>query len=382
MTYVVLRDGKVFEGEAFGAWPENEEIRTGEVVFNTSMSGYQEIITDLSYAGQIIVFTHPQIGNYGWHDEENEADKILLRGLIVRELSEGEGSLHADRSLEDFCVQNRIWGLKGVDTRALTKHIRQQGTLPGVLVRTAKVGLNYWNTFLEQQAQAQQLQLAQKKQLGQEGQIVDPSLSPLHWVYQTTIRESYEIPGEGPLLAVMDFGAKRNILRQLHLHGFRLKVFPASTKAKEILQYHPQGLVLTNGPGDPSELPAIVETIKELFPVLPTLGICLGHQLLALAAGGETYKLPFGHRGGNHPVQNVLTGETTMTAQNHGYAVREESLVGSGFEVIYRNLNDGTVEGLEHSHYPVLSVQYHPEAAPGPEENAEIFSKFIAKLTK
>ncbi len=388
MPYVVLRDGKVFEGEAFGAWPENEEIRSGEVVFNTSMSGYQEIITDLSYAGQIIVFTHPQIGNYGWHDEENEADKILLRGLIVRELSEGEGSLHADRSLEDFCDQNQIWGLKGVDTRALTKHIRQQGTLPGVLVRTAKVGHEYWNNLqeetLEQQAQGQQLQLqqAQQKQLGQEGQIIDPSQSPLHWVYQTTIRESYEIPGEGPLLAVLDFGAKRNILRQLHLRGFRLKVFPASTGSKEILQYHPQGLVLTNGPGDPSELPLIVETIKELYPLLPTLGICLGHQLLALAAGGQTYKLPFGHRGGNHPVQNVLTRETTMTAQNHGYAVREESLVGSGFEVIYRNLNDGTVEGLEHIHYSVFSVQYHPEASPGPEENAEIFSKFIAKLTK
>ncbi|MHB8124281.1 MAG: glutamine-hydrolyzing carbamoyl-phosphate synthase small subunit [Desulfitobacteriaceae bacterium] len=358
MPYLVLRDGKVFEGEAFGAWPENEEIRSGEVVFNTSMSGYQEIITDLSYAGQIIVFTHPQIGNYGWHDEENEADKILLRGLIVRELSAGEGSLHADRSLEDFCKQNQIWGFKGVDTRALTKHIRQQGTLPGVLVRTAKVGLEYWNN---QSLEAQ---------------------PALHWVYQTTIRESYEIPCEGPLLAVLDFGAKRNILRQLHLHGFRLKVFPASTKAKEILQYHPKGLVLTNGPGDPSELPLIVETIKELFPVLPTLGICLGHQLLALAAGGQTYKLPFGHRGGNHPVQNVLTGETTMTAQNHGYAVREESLLGSGFEVSYRNLNDGTVEGLEHSYYPVLSVQYHPEAAPGPEENAGIFSKFFAKLLK
>ncbi|MFZ3102532.1 MAG: glutamine-hydrolyzing carbamoyl-phosphate synthase small subunit [Desulfitobacteriaceae bacterium] len=369
MPYVVLKDGRVFEGEAFGAWPGNEEIRSGEVVFNTSMSGYQEIITDLSYAGQIIVFTHPQIGNYGWHDEENEADKILLRGIIVRELSAGEGSLHANRSLEDFCDQNQIWGLKGVDTRALTKHIRQQGTLPGVLVRTAQVGLEYWNNLKEKNSE-------------QPAQSEEASVSqlPLHWVYQTTIRESYEIPGEGPLLAVLDFGAKRNILRQLHLKGFRLKVFPASTGSKEILQYQPQGLVLTNGPGDPSELPLIVETIKELYPLLPTLGICLGHQLLALAAGGQTYKLPFGHRGGNHPVQNVLTGETTMTAQNHGYAVREESMVSSGFKVISRNLNDGTIEGLEHIHYPVFSVQYHPEASPGPEENAEIFSKFIAKL--
>lgn len=375
MPYIVLCDGKVFEGEAFGAWPEDEEIRSGEVVFNTSMSGYQEIVTDLSYAGQIIVFTHPQIGNYGWHDEENEADKILLKGLIVRELAAGEGSLHANRSLEDFCRQNGIWGLKGVDTRALTKHIRRQGTMPGVLVRTAGIGLEYWKNHTEKI-------MKQPVQKDLKWQAEEASETQAHWVYQTTIRESYEIPCGGPLLAVLDFGAKRNILRHLHLYGFRLKVFPAWTKAREILQYHPQGLVLTNGPGDPGELPLIVETVRDLYPVLPTLGICLGHQLLALAAGGQTYKLPFGHRGGNHPVQNVLTGETCMTAQNHGYAVREESLLGTGFRVSHRNLNDGTVEGLEHSEYPVLSVQYHPEAAPGPEENAEIFKRFFARLGK
>jgi carbamoyl-phosphate synthase small subunit len=378
MPYVVLYDGKVFEGEAFGAWPEDEEIRFGEVVFNTSMSGYQEIVTDLSYAGQIIVFTHPQIGNYGWHDEENEADKILLKGIIVRELAAGEGSLHADRSLEDFCRLKGIWGLKGVDTRALTKHIRKQGTLPGVLVRNAGIGLEYWNKLAENKLK----QPVEENNLKRQAEENRSSEIQEHWVYQTTIRESYEIPCGGPLLAVLDFGAKRNILRHLHSHGFRLKVFPAWTKVGEILQYHPQGLVLTNGPGDPSELPLIVEAIRELYPALPTLGICLGHQLLALAAGGQTYKLPFGHRGGNHPVQDVLTGETRMTAQNHGYAVREESLLGSGFRVSHRNLNDGTVEGLEHNEYPVLSVQYHPEAAPGPEENAEIFERFFAKLVK
>jgi carbamoyl-phosphate synthase small subunit len=375
MPCIVLCDGQVFAGEAFGAWPDNEEIRSGEVVFNTSMSGYQEIITDLSYAGQIVVFTHPQIGNYGWHDEENEADKILLRGIIVRELAAGEGSLHKDGSLEDFCRQNRIWGLKGVDTRALTRHIRKLGTMPGVLVKSAEAGLNYWRNMPEKKAALSAAGRLPESQTG-----AGPEFS--HWVYQTTIRETYEIFGPGPLLAVLDFGAKRNILRQLQAYGFRLKVFPASAKAEEILQHHPRGLVLTNGPGDPSGLPLIVENIRKLYPLLPTLGICLGHQLLALAAGGQTYKLPFGHRGGNHPVQNVFTGETKMTAQNHGYAVQAESLLGSGFEVSFRNLNDGTVEGLRHHHYPVLSVQYHPEAAPGPEENAGIFADFIASLPK
>lgn len=358
MAFLVLKDGTSFAGEEFGAWSA-EGGRSGEVVFNTSMSGYQEMVTDLSYAGQILVLTHPQIGNYGWHDEENEADKILLDGLIVRELSEGEGSLHADRSLESFCRRHAICGLKNVDTRALTRHIREYGTLPGVLVRTVAEGKDYWATQ------------ALPKEEGDESR---------HFVYQATVREAYEIPGNGPLLAVLDFGAKRNILRELQKRGFRLLVFPAWTPAEEILDCHPRGLVLSNGPGDPSQLPGIVENVKKLYPQLPTFGICLGHQLLALAAGATTYKLPFGHRGGNHPVQDLRTGKTTMTAQNHGYAVQEETLAGSGFQVTLRQLNDGTVEGMEHGNLPAFSVQYHPEGAPGPEENNYLFEQFIAKV--
>lgn len=356
VAYLAFQDGTIFEGEAFGAWLKSANPMTEqEVVFNTSMSGYQEMVTDLSYAGQILVLTQPQIGNYGWHHEENEADKTRLQGLILRELSQGEGSLHGEGSLEDYCLQHDVQGLKGVDTRALTRYLRQFGTSPGVLVQTREAAIEFWTNYRGQD-------LAGRKSE--------------HWVYRSTVKEAYEIPGSGPLLAVLDFGVKRNILRHLQKRGFRIMVFPARATAEEILSHHPRGLVLSNGPGDPEGLPEGVSTVRRLYDKLPVLGICLGHQLLALAAGGETYKLPYGHRGGNHPVIDIRSGKATMTSQNHGYAVQEASLEGSGFKVTLRNLNDGTVEGIEHQSYPVLSVQFHPEGAPGPEENAEIFDRF------
>ena len=355
MAYLVFQDGTTFEGEAFGDWLSNPSVAEHEVVFNTSMSGYQEMVTDLSYAGQILVLTQPQIGNYGWHHEENEANKTRLQGLIIRELSEGEGSLHAEGSLEDYCLRHSVRGLRGVDTRALTRYLRQFGTFPGVLVETRDTGLAFWANFRN------------GNEIKEKGE---------HWVYRSTVKEAYEIPGPGPLLAVLDFGAKRNIIRHLQKRGFRIMVFPATSSADDILRHHPSGLVLSNGPGDPGELPEEVATVRRLYDKLPILGICLGHQLLALAAGGETYKLPYGHRGGNHPVIDSRSGKATMTSQNHGYAVQEASLKGSGFEVTLRNLNDGTVEGMEHQIYPILSVQFHPEGAPGPEENAELFDRF------
>ncbi len=356
MAWLVLGDGKAFEGEAFGQWPDRDEVQ-GEVVFNTSMCGYQEMITDLSYAGQILTFTHPQIGNYGWHNEESEASKVLLHGIVVKELSAGEGSLHADRSLENYCIKQMIPGLKGVDTRALTRHIRKNGTIPGVMVKDLDKGFGFWQIYTPEDIQPDK-----------------------HWVYKATAAEEYVIPGNGPVLAVLDLGAKRNILRCLQRRGYRLHVFPADTPAAEIMDIKPKGLVLSNGPGDPSGLPEIAANISTLISRLPILGICMGHQIMAMAAGASTYKLPFGHRGGNHPVQNKETRKVTMTSQNHGYAVKEESLTGTGFKVLYSNLNDGTVEGMKHEKYPVLTVQYHPEAAPGPEENDEIFNQYSEML--
>jgi carbamoyl-phosphate synthase small subunit len=357
MAWLVLSDGKAFEGEKFGSWIGRDHVIKGEVVFNTSMCGYQEMITDLSYAGQILTFTHPQIGNYGWHHEESEADKVLLKGIIVRELSTGEGSLHADGSLEDFCMKQNIPGLKGVDTRALTRYIRNNGTMSGVMVKELEQAVAFWQKSTPHD--------------------FDPEK---HWVYQATSDEEYVIPGNGPELAVLDLGAKKNILRCLQKRGYQLHVFPAGTPAQKIMELRPQGLVLSNGPGDPSLLPEIARNMGKLIAELPIMGICMGHQIMAMAAGASTYKLPFGHRGGNHPVQNKETGKVTMTSQNHGFAVSEESLRGTGFNVMYANLNDGTVEGLKHERYPVLTVQYHPEAAPGPEENDEIFDRFAEML--
>ena len=351
MAWLVFEDGKAFAGEEFGFWPEDKIPLGGEVVFNTAGSGYQEMITDLAYAGQILTLTQPQIGNYGWHREENEAGKILLQGLIVRELSAGEGSFHADGNLEEFCRRHRLAGLKGVDTRSLTRYLATNGPRCGVLVKERAAGERFWQEHTPE--------------------AVYPERA---WVYRAGTAEEYLIPGPGPVLALLDLGVKRNLLRRLQQRGYCLYVLPPETPAEEILACKPDGLVISNGPGAPTELAAIAAEVGKVISRLPVLGIGLGLQLLALAAGGETFQLPCGHRG-NYPVVSSLTGQATITAQNHGYAVRAEALRGTGLKVLYTNVNDGTVEGMFHDRYDLLAVEFYPEGAPGP-ECEEIFARF------
>jgi carbamoyl-phosphate synthase small subunit len=349
--YLVLEDGAIFSGQAFGAQGE----RQGEVVFNTSMTGYQEILTDPSYCGQIVVLTYPLIGNYGANSEDFEAPRPLAQGLVVREICDIPGSWRQDETTVEFCKRLNVAGISRVDTRALTRHLRDKGTMRGILTADLTAG-KAWSAEVQQ--------------------TTEPIL-PAGLVEQVTTKQTYHIPGNGPLVAVLDFGSKQNILRMAHQHGCRIAVLPAWSKAEEILSLKPQGLILSNGPGDPKNVPYAIETIKELLGKLPIFGICLGHQLLALALGADTYKLSFGHRGGNHPVQDLKTQRVYITSQNHGFAVDDLSLQGLPIEVTHRNLNDGTVEGISHTKFPAFSVQYHPEAAPGPHDSEYLFEKFF-----
>ncbi len=351
ILYLVLEDGSVFPGRAFGALAET----TGEVVFNTGMTGYQEILTDPSYCGQIVTLTYPLIGNYGTNAEDLESPKPACQALVVREICSVPGNWRQDESVDEFCSRSGIAGICGVDTRALTRHLRHRGTMRGILTNDLERGTRW----------------AAEVQAGTE-----PVL-PAGLVEKVSTKETYHIPGQGPLLAVLDFGIKQNILRTAHEQGCRLAVLPAWVKPEEILALKPQGLLLSNGPGDPKNVPYAIETIRALLGSLPVFGICLGHQLLALALGADTYKLSFGHRGGNHPVQDLQTGRVYITSQNHGYAVADESLQGLPLEVTHRNLNDNTVEGLRHRELPVFSVQYHPEAAPGPHDSEYLFGEFF-----
>lgn len=352
-AYLVLADGTVFSGKGLG-WIGRTQ---GEIVFNTSMVGYQEILTDPSYAGEIITFTYPLIGNYGTNTTDSEGRRVFGRGVIVKEACEDPSSWRSNQSFQDFLLEHKLVGIQGIDTRTLTKHLRYHGTMAGIIANDGT-------------------ELEELKRMA-EG---IPPLSGQQLVKEVSTPFSYVLPGGAKRVVIMDFGVKNNSIRKLQEQGCTVIVVPADTKAEEILAHKPNGILLSNGPGDPEDVAYAVNTIKKLISQkIPMFGICMGHQLLGLALGGKTYKLKFGHRGGNHPVKDLLTGKVYITSQNHGFAVESESL-DKDVEVTHINLNDGTVEGLRHKTLPVASVQYHPEAAPGPQDSAYLFEEFLAKL--
>ena len=341
---LILQDGTVFEGKAFGYLKDS----VGEVVFNTSMTGYGEILTDPSYFGQIVTMTYPLIGNYGINLEDVESRGVFVKGLIVREKSDTPNNFRCEMDIDTYLKQNKVIGIEGIDTRALTKILRNNGTMKGIITLEN-------NTIDEVQNKLDEFDNTKA-------------------VKTVTRKEIEHIKGSEKKIAVMDFGVKENILRSFKERNCDITIFPATTKPSEILSINPDLIFLSNGPGDPEDLEDVIENIKELVGKKPIAGICLGHQLLALTLGGETSKLKFGHRGGNHPVKDLEEEKVFITSQNHGYYV---SKMPENMEVTHINLNDNTVEGMRHKTLPIYSVQYHPEACPGPKDNDYIFDKFL-----
>ncbi len=359
---LALEDGLIFEGEGFGA--EGEIY--GEVVFNTSLTGYQEILTDPSYKGQMVTMTYPLIGNYGVNTQDQESDRPWIEGFIIRELSPVVSNYRSEMTLDAYLKKHHKIGIQGIDTRKLVKHLRDHGAKKGVL-----------STLDHDQAR-----LVQKAK-------DSPSIVGVDLVKEVSCKKPYTFKESLPAgfewghsadrifnIVAVDSGIKRNILRKLNQHGFHVTVVPASASAKEILALNPRGLFLSNGPGDPSAVPYLVETVRRLIGKFPIFGICFGHQILGQALGGTTSKLKFGHRGGNHPVMDLGTRKIEITSQNHGFVVDIESLAKEDVELTHINLNDKTLEGLRHKKHPLFSVQYHPENSPGPHDSDYLFDRF------
>ena len=353
-----LENGSVYEGRSFGAPGE----ALGEVVFNTSMTGYQEVLTDPSYAGQIVTMTQPQIGNYGTNSDDCESRRPFVRGFVVRECSRVFSNWRAERSLSSYLRDHGVCGIADLDTRRLVREIREVGAMRGVISTT-----DFETASLDERVRAH------------------PPMAGSDYVRTVTVAESYRWPAtETPRFRVVafDFGIKTNILRSLGARGCDLTVVPAATPAEDVLALNPDGVFFSNGPGDPEPLDYAVGNVRRIIGRVPVFGICLGHQVLGLALGGRTFKLKFGHRGANQPVKNLLTNRVEITSQNHGFAVDPDSLNANEVELTHVNLNDQTLEGLRHRSLPLFSVQYHPEASPGPHDSYYLFDDFIELMER
>lgn len=350
---LVLEDGTIYRGFAFGS----DIFRIGELVFNTSMTGYQEIITDNSYCGQIITMTYPLIGNYGINGDDNESLEPALFGLAVCDYCPEPNNWRSRETLDQYLKQKGIPGIYGIDTRALTLKIREAGTMKAAMA-AADADTDTLVSLLR-------------------------SADYLHdQVKRVSTARPFPVPNRGHKVVLMDFGEKLGIIRELSKRNCDLIVVPWNTDAEQIMEYRPDGVMLSNGPGDPADIPEAIDTVRRLLGQVSIFGICLGHQLISLACGARTFKLKFGHRGSNHPVKNLSTGRVEITAQNHGYSVDIGSLAGTGLEVTHESLNDKTCEGVRHQEFPVFSVQYHPEASSGPHDSNYLFDEFIALMDR